>query len=99
MVTISRRPALLPTSAMPGAISPSIRRGIMNPNRLEKILLMVANSLESHSGKKNPQATPRAMAMIICRSKGNFLFFIVACLYDDKVVNISFSAKIMPICC
>ena len=76
-VAASKRPAFLPTSAMPGAINPRISRGIIKLNKLENILLKVANTLDSHSGKKKPQTTPSMMAAIICASSGSFFIFIM----------------------
>jgi hypothetical protein len=80
-VAASRRPAFLPTSAMPGAISPKMSRGMMKLSRLENIPLMVAKILDNHSGNIIPPTTPRIIAIIICASSGIFFVFIVSFVY------------------
>lgn len=80
-VAASRRPAFLPTSAMPGAISPNISKGMMKLSRLENIPLMVAKILDSHSGNINPHITPKIMAAIICANNGNLFIFMMLLLF------------------
>lgn len=86
-VMASSFPAPFPNSAIPGATSPTIIRGIVKPRKLPNIPFIVTNVLLRNSGKKNEQVIPRAMAIATLASNGRFfiLFFIVLCFVSFEI--------------
>ena len=58
----SRRPAPVPSSAMPGATSPSTMSGMEKLRKCPKISLNVAKKRATASGRKVEQRTPAVMA-------------------------------------
>jgi hypothetical protein len=75
-------PAPLPSSAIPGATSPNISRGIIKLNKFPNRALIVTNTLISQFGKNIEQTTPKRIAMTILRSNGNFSFISVSLWFD-----------------
>jgi hypothetical protein len=69
---------------MPGATSPRISSGMANPRNCPKIALKVSAMRVAQPGRKNPQATPSAMASTT-RGKSPNLNFIKR--YFGKIRN------------
>ena len=89
VVNRSSLPALLPMSLMAGVIRPMIIRGIRNWRKWLKMLLNVANTLTAGNGSTSPNPIPRAMAMMMRASNGNFFnFFIDASVLGNKDTQI-----------
>ena len=72
----SKRPAFLPTLAMPGTIKPKMSNGTKNPKKLLKRALNVAKRRCGHSGRTNPQMMPATIAMTTLVSSPILIFFI-----------------------
>ena len=70
----SNFPAPFPRSAIPGATSPKIIRGITNDKKLEKIPVMVTKIFTAQIGKKSDVTMPAAIAIITFGSNPNFNF-------------------------